>query len=227
MDPTDMVDLLALRQQTLGLAAQAELILAGAPAERVGTAAGTTGVPSAASMAAQASNEVSTRTLLRASVASAEVSSRAPPRPSRASEELPTRRFSQPQPLQGHGVCSHQNEAAEDLLLDREELEMLRVFHRSFNLPGLRLGLVNPVCHDDFFPPDEDQSPAAASSTARSCFVTSNSPGGAAEVAEELEEDESTCSSGEAQQLRSLAPHQRLPTPVLRERNEHARGRKY
>eukprot|EP00327_Prymnesium_parvum_P006711 CAMPEP_0182819252 /NCGR_PEP_ID=MMETSP0006_2-20121128/12475_1 /TAXON_ID=97485 /ORGANISM="Prymnesium parvum, Strain Texoma1" /LENGTH=175 /DNA_ID=CAMNT_0024945805 /DNA_START=18 /DNA_END=546 /DNA_ORIENTATION=+ len=42
-----------------------------------------------------------------------------------------------------------------DLVLEKDELEMLRIFHRSFNLPGLRLGLINPVCADDYFPTEE------------------------------------------------------------------------
>lgn len=42
-----------------------------------------------------------------------------------------------------------------DLVLEKEELEMLRIFHRSFNLPGLRLGIINPVCVDDYFPEEE------------------------------------------------------------------------
>ena len=42
-----------------------------------------------------------------------------------------------------------------DLVLDREDLEALRIFHRSFNLPGIRLGLINPVCADDYFPSEE------------------------------------------------------------------------
>ena len=43
-----------------------------------------------------------------------------------------------------------------DLLLDQEELDMLAVFHKSFNLPGLRLGLVKPVLEVDYYPPDDD-----------------------------------------------------------------------
>jgi len=48
-----------------------------------------------------------------------------------------------------------------DLVLDREELEMLKVFHRSFNLPGLRHGLLNPVCKEDYYPPEEGEDPQA------------------------------------------------------------------
>lgn len=43
-----------------------------------------------------------------------------------------------------------------DLPLDQEELDMLAIFHKSFNLPGLRLGLVKPVLEGDYYPPDED-----------------------------------------------------------------------
>ncbi|KAL3894173.1 MAG: hypothetical protein SGPRY_013878, partial [Prymnesium sp.] len=48
----------------------------------------------------------------------------------------------------GGSICT-------DLVLEREELRMLQIFHRSFNLPGIRLGLVNPVCTDDYFPAEE------------------------------------------------------------------------
>mgnify|MGYP001212668245 CR=1 FL=1 len=48
-------------------------------------------------------------------------------------------------------------EYADPLLLDREELEMLNVFHRSFNLPGLRYGLFKPVAKEDYYPLEEDQ----------------------------------------------------------------------
>ena len=44
---------------------------------------------------------------------------------------------------------------------------MLKIFHKSFNLPGLRHGLVRPVLEDDYYPPDfeeEPPRPAASSS---------------------------------------------------------------
>eukprot|EP00316_Scyphosphaera_apsteinii_P021337 CAMPEP_0119313148 /NCGR_PEP_ID=MMETSP1333-20130426/28047_1 /TAXON_ID=418940 /ORGANISM="Scyphosphaera apsteinii, Strain RCC1455" /LENGTH=164 /DNA_ID=CAMNT_0007317905 /DNA_START=18 /DNA_END=513 /DNA_ORIENTATION=+ len=50
----------------------------------------------------------------------------------------------------------------EPLVLDNDELKALHIFHRSFNLPGLRLGLVNAVSKDDYFPPDEEDSAAQA-----------------------------------------------------------------
>ena len=40
--------------------------------------------------------------------------------------------------------------------IDQDELRMLNIFHKSFNLPGLRFGLVRPVLDDDYYPPDED-----------------------------------------------------------------------
>ena len=43
------------------------------------------------------------------------------------------------------------------LPLDPEELRMLEIFHKSFNLPGLRLGLVRPVADDDYYPPDHEE----------------------------------------------------------------------
>uniref|UniRef100_A0A7S3ATQ5 Uncharacterized protein n=1 Tax=Haptolina ericina TaxID=156174 RepID=A0A7S3ATQ5_9EUKA len=50
-----------------------------------------------------------------------------------------------------------------DLVLEREDLEALQIFHRSFNLPGIRLGLINPICADDYFPAEEqvDEEPPA------------------------------------------------------------------
>ena len=52
--------------------------------------------------------------------------------------------------------------AAQVLPLDREELRMLEVFHRSFNLPGLRLGLVQPVIEDEYYPEDFEEQHADA-----------------------------------------------------------------
>ena len=46
-------------------------------------------------------------------------------------------------------------EYSDPLLLDGEELKMLAIFHRSFNLPGLRYGLVTPVAKEDYYPPEE------------------------------------------------------------------------
>ena len=46
-----------------------------------------------------------------------------------------------------------------DLVLDREELEMLQVFHRSFKLPGLRHGLLKLVCSEDYYPEEEEEAP--------------------------------------------------------------------
>ena len=51
----------------------------------------------------------------------------------------------------------------ETLPLDKDELRQLEIFHRSFNLPGLRLGLVRPVCTEDYLP-EEDESARGASS---------------------------------------------------------------
>ena len=42
-----------------------------------------------------------------------------------------------------------------DLVLDRDEIEMLQAFHRSFNLPGLRFGLVNVVDREDYYPEED------------------------------------------------------------------------
>ena len=43
-----------------------------------------------------------------------------------------------------------------DLVLDRDELEMLKVFDKSFKLPGLKHGLLKPVCSEDYYPEDDD-----------------------------------------------------------------------
>lgn len=51
-------------------------------------------------------------------------------------------------------VAAHDAELT--LAIDAEEMRMLEIFHRSFNLPGLRLGLVKPVISEDYYPPDED-----------------------------------------------------------------------
>ena len=48
------------------------------------------------------------------------------------------------------------NDDALTLPLDADELRMLDVFHKSFNLPGLRHGLVRPVLDVDYYPPDDD-----------------------------------------------------------------------
>lgn len=62
-----------------------------------------------------------------------------------------------------------------DLVLDREELDMLKVFHRSFNLPGLRHGLLNPVCKDDYFPPEEGDEHQAVAVQHRAAAAHSSS----------------------------------------------------
>ena len=46
----------------------------------------------------------------------------------------------------------------EVLPLDKEELDMLAIFHKSFNLPGLRHGLVRPVLDTDYFPEEEEEA---------------------------------------------------------------------
>lgn len=62
-----------------------------------------------------------------------------------------------------------------DLVLDREELEMLKVFHRSFNLPGLRHGLLNPVCKEDYYPPEEGEDPQAVAVQHRAAAARTSS----------------------------------------------------
>jgi len=50
-----------------------------------------------------------------------------------------------------------------DMPLDKDELDMLAIFHKSFNLPGLRHGLIRPVLSTDYYPEEEDEEeqPAA------------------------------------------------------------------
>ena len=55
---------------------------------------------------------------------------------------------------------------------------MLNVFHRSFNLPGLRYGLFTPVAKEDYYPPEEHQTttgqPQAVQAGLRAQARTSN-----------------------------------------------------
>ena len=81
------------------------------------------------------------------------------------------------------------NDEALTLPLDQEELRMLSIFHKSFNLPGLRFGLVRPVIEDDYYPPDDDfehdtdadpqpvlPPPQPASRSARNASSSSSQP---------------------------------------------------
>lgn len=77
-----------------------------------------------------------------------------------------------------------------DLVLGRDELDMLEVFHRSFNLPGLRLGLLRPVCTDDYFPEEEEAAvvdPAIAAEAAAFAARAANEPSAADELAKLLQ----------------------------------------
>jgi hypothetical protein len=51
-------------------------------------------------------------------------------------------------------------DVSETLALDADELRMLKIFHKSFNLPGLRYGLVNPVLSEDYYPEEEEEEAA-------------------------------------------------------------------
>lgn len=48
-----------------------------------------------------------------------------------------------------------------DMPLDKEELDMLAIFHKSFNLPGLRHGLLRPVLATDYYPEEEEEEQPA------------------------------------------------------------------
>ena len=114
---------------------------------------------------------------------------------------------------------------ADPLPLDREELEMLAVFHKSFNLPGLRYGLVTPVAKDDYYPPEEhntnaDQSEAVQARTSDLLRQASELLGG--EAAEAIEEEiTSTPEQGQSELARWMAQPEPEPqrSPQLRHGN--------
>ena len=124
--------------------------------------------------------------------------------------------------------------ATDPLPLDREELEMLAVFHKSFNLPGLRYGLVTPVAKDDYYPPEEhntnaDQSEAvqaglrAQARTSDLLRQASELLGG--EAAEVIEEEiTSTPDGGQSELARWMAQPESEPrrSPQVRRRNSSA-----
>jgi hypothetical protein len=105
--------------------------------------------------------------------------------------------------------------ATDPLPLDREELEMLAVFHKSFNLPGLRYGLVTPVAKDDYYPPEEhntnaDQSEAVQARTSDLLRQASELLGG--EAAEVIEEEiTSTPDGGQSELARWMAQPESEP----------------
>ena len=123
---------------------------------------------------------------------------------------------------------------ADPLPLDREELEMLAVFHKSFNLPGLRYGLVTPVAKDDYYPPEEhdtnaDQSEAvqaglrAQARTSDLLRQASELLGG--EAAEVIEEEiTSTPNGGQSELARWMAQPESEPrrSPQVRRGNSSA-----
>ena len=123
---------------------------------------------------------------------------------------------------------------ADPLPLDREELEMLAVFHKSFNLPGLRYGLVTPVAKDDYYPPEEhntnaDQSEAvqaglrAQARTSDLLRQASELLGG--EAAEVIEEEiTSTPDGGQSELARWMALPESEPrrSPQVRRGNSSA-----
>jgi hypothetical protein len=124
--------------------------------------------------------------------------------------------------------------ATDPLPLDREELEMLAVFHKSFNLPGLRYGLVTPVAKDDYYPPEEhntnaDQSEAlqaglrAQARTSDLLRQASELLGG--EAAEVIEEEiTSTPDGGQSELARWMAQPESEPrrSPQVRRCNSSA-----
>ena len=118
----------------------------------------------------------------------------------------------------------------EPLVLDPDELKALQIFHRSFNLPGIRLGLVTPVSQDDYFPPEEggdDLSQAAA--LAHQCKETAALLQQAqemlsTEVIEELSEHEPSPAVLCAERPGSHSRRIRKPTtPVSRNSSANAR----
>ena len=82
----------------------------------------------------------------------------------------------------------------EDLVLDPDDLRALQIFHKSFNLPGLRLGLVSPISRDDYYPDDfEEEGSAPASylqqqaNATQSLLQQAQAMLGEIEIAEEVE----------------------------------------
>ena len=126
------------------------------------------------------------------------------------------------------------DDVGDPLPLDREELEMLAVFHKSFNLPGLRFGLVTPVAKDDYYPPEEhdtnaDQSEAvqaglrAQARTSDLLRQASELLGG--EAAEVIEEEiTSTPDGGQSELARWMAQPESEPrrNPQVRRGNSSA-----
>ena len=126
------------------------------------------------------------------------------------------------------------DDVGDPLPLDREELEMLAVFHKSFNLPGLRYGLVTPVAKDDYYPPEEhdtnaDQSEAvqaglrAQARTSDLLRQASELLGG--EAAEVIEEEiTSTPDGGQSELARWMAQPESEPrrNPQVRRGNSSA-----
>lgn len=84
-------------------------------------------------------------------------------RPSSRQLPLPFEGRLQLQPLEAdqaerenmHGPSRNLGEDEGDLLLERVEFELLQKFHTRFNLGGIRLGVVRPVCVDDLQVNDE------------------------------------------------------------------------
>ena len=111
---------------------------------------------------------------------------------------------------------------------------MLAVFHKSFNLPGLRYGLVTPVAKDDYYPPEEhdtnaDQSEAvqaglrAQARTSDLLRQASELLGG--EAAEVIEEEiTSTSDGGQSELARWMAQPESEPrrSPQVRRGNSSA-----
>lgn len=135
----------------------------------------------------------------------------------------------QPRPPEDVGV-----EYSDPLLLDREELEMLAVFHKSFNLPGLRYGLVTPVAKEDYYPPEEHNpnadQPQAVQAGLRAQARTSDLLRQASELlggeaAEAIEEEiASTPEQGQSELARWMAQPEPEPqrSPQLRHGNSSA-----
>ena len=109
------------------------------------------------------------------------------------------------------------------LVLDKEELEMLQTFHRSFNLPGLRYGLVTPVAKEDYYPPDEAEASAAQRQAVQAQARTSDLLrqastllGGDDEPVEAIEEEIADEADAQSDLLRWMAQPNAAPPPQQR-----------
>uniref|UniRef100_A0A7S4FAT6 Uncharacterized protein n=1 Tax=Chrysotila carterae TaxID=13221 RepID=A0A7S4FAT6_CHRCT len=118
------------------------------------------------------------------------------------------------------GPTDPQEEPAhtESLVLDADELKALQIFHRSFNLPGLRYGLVQPIDKEDYFPPEEEVD-AAATALRQQADETSSLLQRAAELLEsEITEEAEIVQAASGSMTMTKRVRSKPGTPVGRRR---------